>query len=170
MRLLRSLETRMGHIFTKAPTLPDSSREALVDLWPWIALIFGVLQLLAAGVLVRLLRLTATVGPISGALVISGTERVAIYVGIAVLIIDAVILLLAFPKLRWRSRRGWELLFLGSLLNFGYTIISFFIHSRGILPAVFGLLGSVVGFYLLYQVRGAYKATAAASKRGSSVR
>lgn len=169
MRTIRKLEEQIARLFKRVPQLPDSSREALVDLWPWIALLFGSLQLLAAWALINLLRAADWFvdygSHMSSPGVISGADRVAIYLGISVLIVDAMILLFAYPRLKKRRRKGWELLFLGSLLNIGYSVISLFIHGRGLAAFTFSLISSAVGFYLLYQVRDKYGTGRAASSQ-----
>lgn len=127
----------------------------MVDIWPWVALVFGVSQLVAAGVMMRLLR-TATAAEqlMSAQPVLSVSERLAMSAGVGVLAVNAAILFMALPGLRRRSHGGWRLLLLGFLLNLGYVTVSFFIPGRGVVPAIMGTVGSVVGLYLLLQVRG----------------
>jgi len=162
MDAVKKLENKIGRLFKDVPPLPENSREALVGAWPWIALIFGVIQIFAAWALWNLIRVADTVGVMYGSFyvnypaAISGADRFIAYFGIVVLLVDAVILLMAYPELKKRTRRGWDLLFLGALINVVYSVVSLFIDGRGLGSFIFSAVGSAVGFYLLYQVRGKY--------------
>ena len=51
---MSALETWMVPLFAKAPHLPESARQTLAKIAPWLALIFGILGLfgiLSAGIL-----------------------------------------------------------------------------------------------------------------------
>jgi hypothetical protein len=164
LKTIKKLEDKIAPFFKDLPALPGSSRESLVKAWPWIALVFGVLQLFAAWALWNLIR-AAQVAVGYGSLYIrhpyamSGTDRLVSYAGIGFLLVDAVILLKAYPELKKRSRRGWELLFLGLCLNVVYSVVSLFISGRGVGSFIFSFIGSGVGFYLLFQVRSKYGST-----------
>lgn len=161
MDAVKKIENKLEPFFKDLPALPDKSREALANAWPWIALIFGILQLMTAWSLYRLFSWADSMLEFSryyigGPSVISGFDRMVIYLGIGVLVADAVILLMAYPQLKKRARRGWDLLFLAALINVGYAVITLFIDDRGFGSFIFGLIGSAVGFYLLFQVRGKF--------------
>lgn len=162
MDSVKKLENKLGELFKDAPALPENVKEFLVKAWPVIALVFGVLQLLAAIGLWSLARsverLDNMVNFYTYQTGLSTTDRLAIYLGIAILIVDAVILLTAYPHLKKRAARGWDLLFLGSLINVAYSLVSLFINDRGVGSFFFSAIGSIIGFYLLYQVRPFYKA------------
>lgn len=166
MGILRQAEDKIGNIFKDAPALSPSSKETLVKVWPWLALIFGILQLSAAWGLWRLARWTSVFSDYANefsriytgrTVGLEASDKFLIYLGIIILLVDAVILLMAFPELKKRARRGWELLFLGSLINVAYSVLTIFIHGRGFGTFIFSLIGSVIGFYLLFQVRDKYK-------------
>ena len=161
---IKKLETTIGGLFKDAPPLPKNAKKTLVDIWPWLALIFGVLQLVAAWGLWRLFSWADRVQDAFTAFYVptvytySAFDKLVIYLAIAVLLVDAVILLMAYPELKKRARRGWDLLFLGSLINLAYAVVSVFIRDRGISSLIFGLLSSAISFYLLFQVRDMYGA------------
>lgn len=166
MAALQNVENKLNEAFKDLPKLPESSREALVKFWPWLALIFGVLQLMAAWALWQLTRVTEGLTELANTLSVyytgqtvglSAMDKTLIYLGIIVLAVDAVILLMAWPELQKRTRRGWDLLFLGALLNVVYAVLTIFIDGRGFGSFVLSLIGSAVGFYLLFQVRDKYK-------------
>lgn len=171
MELIHKIEDTMKDWFKGLPPLPEGGREGLAKVFPWIALVFGILQLLAAWGLWSLTRTvdvlntyvntyyqaaTGTTAHIG----LSSTDKMVIYVGLLVLLVDAVILLLAFSPLSKRLRRGWDLLFLSALINLVYAVVSIFINGRGFMSFIFSLLASALGFYLLFQVKGKYGSSA----------
>lgn len=170
MAVLTQLENKLEDAFKGAPKLSDSTKESLAKLWPWLALIFGILQLAAAWALWGLVRTTDRILDTANTISLyytgrsvgySAAEKTWMYIGIAMLVVDAVILLMAYPHLVKRARRGWDLLFLGSVINVVYSVVSIFINGRGFSSFLFGLIGSAIGFYLLFQVKSKYNAKTA---------
>src|SRR5688500_20266450 len=112
---VKKLEEFGARQFKSAPNLSERSREALVGAWPWIAIVFGVLQIFAAWALWQLMNeaelsvgyASLCVGP--GATT-TGIDRVALYLGIVALLVDAAIVFTAYPALRVRQVRRWQLL------------------------------------------------------------
>ncbi len=165
MLAVKKAEDTIGGLMKGLPGLPESSKESLVKAWPWIALVFGILQILVAWGLYGVISLVNRVSDITNTYSIyvtgqtaglSSLDKTLIYLGVLVLLVDGVVLLLAYPKLKTRSKAGWDLLFLGALLNLGYAVLSIFIRDRGVGSFIFSAIGSAVGFYLLFQVRAKY--------------
>lgn len=165
MELVTKAEKQLAEWFKGAPHLSDSARESLAKAWPWIAVVFGVLQVLAAWGLYGLTQLAdryfeaaniytaALTGETVG---LSATDKTFIYLAIAVLLVDAVILLMAYKPLKERARRGWDLLFLASLINVAYGVVTVFVDGRGLGSLVWSMIGSAVGFYLLFEVQNKF--------------
>lgn len=162
MAVLKTTENQLAGLFKGVPNLSDSSRETLAKVWPWVALIFGILQLLAAWSLWRFMdnfnQAADYVNSLSiylsgDSVALSGTDKAIVYLGLITLVVDAVLLLMAYSPLKARQRRGWDLLFLASLLNVAYAVVALFMRGHGLGSFLFSLLGSAVGFYLLFQVR-----------------
>lgn len=163
MELVKKAETALAGIYKGAPKLSNNTKETLVSVWPWLALVFGVLQLWAAWALWDLTRavdrVTTYLGTyLGGVYGYSGKDKFFIYLGLIMLVVDAIILLIAFPKLQKRQKSGWDLVFLGALLNVVYSLVNLFITGRGFSDFIFSLIGSAIGFYLLFQVKEKYKA------------
>lgn len=168
MSTLSQLEKQIGDLYKSAPALPADAKKSLVNAWPWIALVFGIIQILVAmglwGTITaaeRAINVANVYSAIYAGNVIdlTGLEKTVIYASIAVLVVDAVILLKAYPHLKKHAKRGWDLLFLGSLINVAYAVMSVFIDGRGVPTLIFSLLGSAIGFYLLFQVKSSYHTT-----------
>jgi predicted neutral ceramidase superfamily lipid hydrolase len=162
MELVKKIETKLEEAFKGLPEFPKSSKETLAQIWPWMALIAGILQIAAAWALWRLTRVVDAINQIATYysqyystqnVGLSTYDKTVIYLGIIMLIVDAVILLMAFSPLRERSRKGWDLLFLGALINVAYSVVSIFINGRGVSSFIMSLIGSAIGFYLLFQVK-----------------
>lgn len=162
MELLHRIEKSLEEPFKSLPPLPKEAKEGLAKVWPWLALIAGVLQLLAAWWLYDWAKSFDDVAEwanrwseaLGGPSVANGGMSFWVWVGVFVLVVDAIILLLAFPRLQKKQKSGWDLLFLAGLLNLLYGIVSLFIDGRGGLGSLlWALIGSAIGFYLLFQVR-----------------
>lgn len=163
---IKNIENQLEGIFKSAPKIPENGRKSIVEIMPWVALVFGILQLLAAWALYGLTtvasgyieladQISRSVG--GRGVGLSSGEKTIIYSGIILVLIDAVILLIAFPKLQQKLKSGWDLLFLGSLINVVYAIVSIFMSGRGVSNFILSLIGSIVGFWLLFQIKSHYK-------------
>lgn len=173
MELVHKIEKSLEGVFKDAPALPENAKKNVVAAWPWIALVFGVIQVAAAWSLWRLLdaiqplvNLSNQLSQYYGGSVVgySTFDKTVIYAGIALLLLDGFILLMAFSPLQKLQKRGWDLLFLGSVLNVVYSVVAVFINGRGFGSLIMGLIGSALGFYLLFQIKDSYKGKAAATK------
>ncbi len=164
MKELQKVEDGLGKLFESAPKISESGRESVAKAMPVVALVFGILQLVAAYGVWRLSRVVEALDSFARAVSsvynqsygLSFFDKTLIYAGVLVLIADAVILLMAYDPLSKRKKKGWDLLFLGALLNLAYGILSIFIDGRGIGSLIISLIGSGLGMWLLFQIRGKY--------------
>ena len=135
-------------LFAKAPALPANARDILVKIMPWIALIFGILGVL--GAISGLGLLTAT----SPMAVLGGAEGVSAYgtgfLASIIWLISSVLMLMAYPGLKKRQYKGWNLLFYSEVVSLVGAIVS-------ITSIVGGIIGALIGFYLLFQIKSHYK-------------
>jgi hypothetical protein len=158
-------------IFKAVPPLPKNVNDWFAKAWPIIALIIGVLQLLAAWSLWHVGHLVNAVVNYTNALNnLYGTGVSVNHLGffywlsLIFLIVDGIIFIVAFTGLRARRKRGWDMLFLGAIVNVLYGLFTAFDSGYGG-PGRFilTLIGSAIGFYFLYQVRSYYTAKGAAA-------
>jgi hypothetical protein len=138
--LVKTLE----EVFMKAPHLPANIREILVKITPWFALIFGVLGVLGSlAALLLVLGLTPLV--MLGGGVQSGiSATIATVLGLVM----SVLTVMAFPKLQKMQYSGWMLLFWSELISAVSAVLT---------VSVGAVLGVVIGFYLLFEIKGHYK-------------
>ena len=147
---LGGLETSLEDLLVKkAPfQLPKNAKEVLVNFAPWLALIGGVFALIVA---LAVFGLGAVFGPLSlyAGPQYAGSFFTTYAISLIVLGVSGVLDLMAFPGLRTRKIGGWRLLFYGELVWAVSKLLSF---------DIFGLVvGTLVGLYLLFQVREYYK-------------
>lgn len=166
MGVLQSLENTIGGWYKGAPKMSDSSKETLAKIWPWLALIGGILQALAAlnmfwwankanDVYDAANQFYNSIGVDVG---LESRFTIWLWLSVAFIAVEAVLLLMAYPKLKRREKSGWDLLFLVALLNVAYAIISLFSDYYGGFGAlIFNLLISAVVFWLLFSSREKYK-------------
>ena len=168
MKELQKVENGLGKLFESAPKISESGRESVAKAMPVIALVFGILQLVAAYGVWRLSRVVEALDSFARAISVnynqsyglSAFDKTLIYAGVLVLVADAVILLMAYDPLSKRKKKGWDLLFLGALLNVAYGVLSVFISGRGVGSLLISLVGSGLGMWLLFQIRGKYSGAA----------
>lgn len=128
----------------KAPALPENIKEFIVKYGPWVTL---VLLVLAAVPLLGVIGLGALLSPIA---LMSGVSYGGMYLltlafSVAVIVLEAI----AIPKLLKRQKSGWNLVFYASILSSISSLLS---------RDIFGLvIGTLISFYILFQVRSYYK-------------
>lgn len=167
MEQLKSLEEKFARVYKNAPKLGENAIKTLVQYAPWLALAGGILQTLSVWWLYNVSRdydravdvinsLTAAVGGTSP------VEKLNMFywLSFVVLIISAVLSFAAYSGLKDRKKSGWNLLFVGVLVNFAYGVVSILDNSsRGGFGSFIGSL-IVVAFalYILFQIRSHYGA------------
>lgn len=143
----------LEELYSKAPALPTNWKESLVKVSPWLALVFGVLSLLTGLLGVLGAGAVSLYAPLAGAA--GGILAVWIWVSVVLLFVEGVVLLLAYPSLKKRLLKGWNLLFLLELVWLVSRVIDVLtLNVSGIVGAV---IGAVVGFYFLFQIKSYYK-------------
>lgn len=163
-----TLETKLNELFTKnAPKLPDGGKKAIVQWAPILAAILGLLSLWAAWNLWHWAHVASSLSNYANAVCnaysVSGCSNLVnsryslwLWLGVATLAIQGVLYLAAYPGLRDHKKAGWNYLFYGALVNAVYTVVSLFTGYNAVGNFVGALIGTVIGFYFLFQIRAAY--------------
>ncbi len=138
------LEKFLEELFTKKISyqLPIKAKETIVKIAPWVTLIVIALSLPA---------IFALLGIGSFAFGLGVSSRY--YIGVIVLIIQVVLMIIAFPGLQKRQAKGWKMVYYSDLVSAVYALFS--AYSFGDL--IWSLLGTCIGLYLLFQVKSYYK-------------
>lgn len=134
----------MEEWFLKLPSLPTNWKEVLVKVTPWIALIFGVL-----GVVLSLIGL-GLLAFLSPFVFLAGGWGAATGGPIAAILwlVSSVLMLLAYKGLTQRKLTGWNFLFWSEVVSLVSSVVLF---------SVSGVLGTLLGFYILFQIKSYYK-------------
>lgn len=164
MKALRNLEARLDKIFAKdAPPLPSNAKRAIVAYLPYINLALGIFTLLIAWSLYRaahtvnqLIDSTGATLNVYGSQVTVSHLTFTVRLALVVLVVEALIFIAAFPATKARRKAGWDLLFYAFLINVAYGIVAVFTDYGGMGRLLWSLIGSAVGLYLLFQIRGNY--------------
>jgi hypothetical protein len=129
------------YLVQKAPfQLPDGAREAIVRFGPWIGVVLLILSLPA---ILVLLGIGTLLLPFGG-LVYATTFTWAVIF----LIVHFVLLIAALPGLFARRISGWKLAFYSELFSILWSLSNFNVFG--------GLIGGLIGLYILFQVRTLY--------------
>lgn len=168
---MQNIETKLNELLgKKAPVqLPANARKALADNLHWLTLFGGVLAALAAWNLYQLAAWVAGISNVSMQInpyatpYRDGTLEFFVWLGIAVLALEAVLYFIAFSPLKARKKTGWNILYYAVLLNVIYAFAYFFSNTN-VGSLIFSLLGTFVGLYMLFQIRDAYLGTTSTTR------
>jgi hypothetical protein len=142
------------YFVNKAPfQIPQTGREWLAQFGPWIAVVFLVLSLPA---LLLLLGIGSPLAPFRvGGYRWAYSEGYgwsytnAHWLWLIGLAVPFVLLALALPGLFARKMSGWRLAFYAELVNVVAGVL--------MLDVVGALIGAIIWFYVLFQIRPLYK-------------
>ena len=166
MAASNQLESKLNDIFGKAaPQLPANGKKMLVEWAPWVALVVGILSLWSAYALWGWAHVASSVIDLTnsvcaaygGPACSTSTDSMTLWIwlSLAVLAVEGVLYLLAFPGLRARKKAGWNYLYWGALVNLVFVVLNL-VSGYGFTNFVGSLLGSAIGLWLLFQVRSLY--------------
>ena len=137
----------LDNYYVKFPVLPKGADEFIVSVAPWLALVFGILAILggisAFGFGSFLTPYAAMFGPGGYA---------AFLLSSLVILAEGVLMLWAFSSLRKRALKGWNLMFWTLVLSILSSVVSLSVYS-----IVSSVIGALIGYYFLYQVKSYYK-------------
>jgi hypothetical protein len=129
------------YLVQKAPfQLPDGAREAIVRFGPWIAVVLLILSLPA---ILVVLGVGTFLIPFGGLVYATSFTYAIVF-----LLIHLGLLIAALPGLFARRISGWRLAFYSELFSILWSLAN--------LNVVSGLLGGLIGLYILFQVRTLY--------------
>jgi hypothetical protein len=133
--------------FEKAPAMPKKWQLNLVKITPWIAVIFGVLGVLVGVSSFGIFSVASPFVAMGGA---DGVSAVGSgFLALAILLISSVLMLMAFPGLKGNKVSGWNLLFWSQVVSIVGSVVE--------LHLVNAIIGALIGFYLLFQIKSYYK-------------
>ncbi len=142
----KQLEKQLGDVFQKAPHLKQEHREIVAKYLPWLIAIAIVLSALVIISLFWLLSVMFSVG--------FHISILSALLGIPVMLINLYLFATAFKPLQEKKKIGWDKLFLAELLAVVYSVVMVF---QWISNMITSLIGVVIGFYILFEIKDQYK-------------
>lgn len=171
---LNVLEKKLAEVFKGAPKIPKNGQKSLVDAMPWIALVFGVLQVIGT---IGLWNLGHRANDYASSInrwaaelgVADRAPELNLFYWLAVGFagVSALMLLLAYPGLKERKKAGWNWMFYGALLNAVYGVAALFFdkYYGGGFSRLFGaVVGTAISLWILFQIRDHYTGVATVEK------
>ncbi|MCL5019407.1 MAG: chromate transporter [Patescibacteria group bacterium] len=141
---LNKLIVPMEGAFSSLPALPKGFKDFIVAIAPWLSLVFGALGLLgslAALGIVTFLSPAVMMGAGAGA-------AAGLTLSVILALASSILTLVAVPGLFNRKIAGWSFIFLSEIVSVVSSVVVF---------SIVGILFSLVGFYILFQVKSYYK-------------
>lgn len=157
MNYLNQLTKTLDKNYAKTPVLPKKWTDLLVKFAPIlvliggvVALVFGVLGLVAS---LSLFGLATSVAPLGAYGATYGAQyMLAAVVGAVILLATGGLFLLAYPSLKARKVKGWNLLLYTVMLGVVGSIFTLNIFS-----IVVSVIVALIEYYFLYQIKSYYK-------------
>jgi len=126
--------------FKKAPELPTNVRQTLVNITPWITLIFGVLGIIAG---------LGAVGVSPVAMYGGVGNSTMLLLGGVLTIVASVMMLMAYPKTKALKAQGWTLLFWSTVVSLISSLVVGSIANA--------VIWGIIELYILFQIKSYYK-------------
>lgn len=149
---MNQLEAILNEWFgVKAPHLPEEAKKFIVTVSPWLAIIGVVFGAFAAFSLFSaassFMALSGAYGAYAAAVVGAGFTPM-FWLSMAFMVAMVVLEAMAIPGLRSRTYAGWKWMYYASLLSLVQGLVSMHFVSA--------IIGAVIGWYILFQVRSHY--------------
>ena len=166
MDFINKIENKLVEVNKSLPSLPKEAKDWLAKYWPFFALVGGALEVIAAIFLYRVLNVVHsdfynlvrdTAKAYGTDVGYSSFDKFMVYFGVTFLLVNGVLLVLAYTKLAKKQAQGWNLMFLASLVSIVYSVLNLGIPERGFGGFIGSLVGTAIGIYLLFQMRDVYK-------------
>lgn len=147
---MNQLEAFFEDLFLKKISfqLPAGVKEVIVKVAPWVTLIIIILSLPAVLTLFGFGSFMGGFAPFVG----YGLSS-RYYLGIIILIVQLILMIMAFPGLQKREIKGWRYIYYSNLVSGVYGIIS----SYNLGALIWALIALGIGLYIIFQVKSYYK-------------
>ena len=130
------------YLVTKAPfQIPDNAKEWIVKFGPWITVVLLVISL---PLILFILGVGTALMPFGGPMYATGFSFAVIF-----LVVNVGLMVAALPGLFPRKMSGWNLMFYARIVGLVYSLLTY--------AWVGGILGALIGLYILFQIRPLYK-------------
>lgn len=138
---------KVGDLFKTLPKLPSGFTEFLVKVAPYLALLSAILSLIGGPLL-------SILGTFASILTLSPMFMVWTIVTVALMVAQAILLLMAFQPLQARDMKGWMYLFWAEVIGVIQMLVNLIGNQPG--SIIISLLITALWFYVLFQMRTYY--------------
>ena len=149
------LEKWLDDMYKKFPLqLPEGARKWIADNAWWLTLIGGVLTLWGVLSFWQVGHYVSDVARVYG-VDTSTNLGVTWYVALGTMLVQAILYLMAVPKLKNHQKSGWNLVFYASLVSVIMGLV--YLFTPGYAGSIVGVvLGALIGWFFLFQVRSKF--------------
>lgn len=177
MGALETLEKKLDKALVKdAPwQIPENARVWIAN-YAWafslVGLVVGVFAVLGLTAILFVTTVVVNTNPYG--IVVPETVAVhhalfAAWIALAVLAAYLLVLAISIPKLKRKEKRGWDLTFYAALFFLVYDIFNWIQYPSAVFSLLGNLIGALLGFYILFQVRSKFMGNKSESKAPTSV-
>ena len=158
LKMAHGWENQLADFFAKFPHVPEGGRKVIAQILPWLALVFGILGIIAAvagGLITSIFSIPALLtGNIGGFVML---------IAVIVSFTAATLEVLAFKPLQAGMKKGWNFLYYALLLGVVSALISILgntlngsVYGMAVIvpPLIGGVIGFIIGIWILFEVRG----------------
>lgn len=164
MSALTKLESTLESTFNSGPKLSENAKNLIVQYLPWLNLLAGVASLWAAYALWHWAHLVSGLAnyynqlsaAYGGSTIAGDRMSIGLWLGLAIVALEGVLFLMAFPATKARAKRGWNLMFYAALVNLAYGIVLIFTDYGSVGNFIGYAIGTVIGLWILFQIKPKY--------------
>ncbi len=148
MKMLGHLEDSLVGLSEKLPSLPEGFNRGLAN-WAWLlSAIAGVVSLLSAWSLLALSRYINAACALGACPTSLG---IFYYLSIAMAVGYGILYLIAAKPLKAMNKRGWDLIFLATVVNLASIVIYLLAGLSGSL--ISAIITVAISWFFLFQIR-----------------
>lgn len=132
------------YMVKKAPfAIPQGGREFIVTVSPYLVIVMAIL---AVPALLAALGMSTVLAPV--AMMGGSTWGASVILSLVFSAAAVVVEVMAVPGLFKRTRAGWRLVFYATIISAVGSLVTFNIIG--------GIIGAIIGWYILFQVKSLY--------------
>ncbi|QQS21965.1 hypothetical protein IPM09_00190 [Candidatus Saccharibacteria bacterium] len=166
MEQLHKLETMIAGWMKDLPHLPRNFTKWLAENAWWLVIIGVALGVLALMTTLSAMTVGSAVLGALGAPVLGGAFLISSVVSLVGAGISVVVEAMAISPLKTMQKKGWDLLFLSTLVSFAGAVVSSLV-SVNIIGVVWAALAAAISFYILLEVKSYFGAKAKLAEKSA---
>lgn len=153
------LEKSLDGMYKKWPQLPEGFKKWLANNVWWLALVGAILSALSVLTSWNYASQVSRVDDFArsyGVDLYNGGSSTYWWIMMAASAVEAVLLFMAFQKLKEHKKDGWNLLFYTSLVSVGATVLTAFMSKSVVGTLIGAAIGALISWFFLFAVRSKF--------------